>query len=126
MSKNPWLPVDFTLFDGATVKEVLFDGHEWQIVSLNEGNIFLLVTKDLLEKWRAGDLVSEGIFKEFDFGQRKLAFATSRQSQTLRPVTAASVIRSKPDALSFAIALSETRRFDKTTGLQGRNIFRAN
>ena len=123
MAKNPWLPVDFTLSEGSTVKDVLFEGHEWQIMSLSEGNTSLLVTKGLLEKWFASELVSEGIFEEFNFGQRKLAFASSRQSQTLRPVTAASVIRSKPVALSFAIALSETRRFEKNSGLQDAIYF---
>ena len=123
MTKNPWLPVNFTLSDGSVVKDVLFEGDEWQIISLDEGNMSLLVAKCLLEKWLACNLVSEGVFVEFNFGQWKLAFAKCRKNQTLRPVTAASVIRSKPDALSFAIALNETRRFETTNGLQDAIYF---
>ena len=123
MVKDPWLPVGFTLPDGSNMRGVIFGGPDWQIISLKGEGRCLLVKEELLQKWLNSSLVSTVGFEMFNFGVNRIGFATSRQGQSLCPVAEASIIRSKSAALSFALALKETRRVGVDEGLQDAIYF---
>lgn len=123
MAKDPWLPVGFILPDGSSMQGVIFDGPDWQIIGLKGEEQCLLVKEELLQKWLNFTLVLADAFEVFDFGANRIGFATSKQDQVLCPVAEASVIRSKSAALSFAIALRETRRVGVNDGLQDAIYF---
>ena len=123
MAKDPWLPVGFRLTDGTCVQSVQFQGTDWQIVSLIDGGCSLLTRDELFRKWLDDSLVEEGVFSCFEFGHERIWFASSGWDQTLRPVTEPSAIKSKSDALSFALALKATRQAGCKDGLQDAIFF---
>lgn len=123
MAKDPWLPVGFCLPDGSSVQGVLSQGTDWQIVRLLEGGRGLLANGALLRKWLDDDLVDDGLFSVLDFGSERIWFASSGWDQVLCPVAEPAVIKSKSDALSFALALKATRQTGYADGLQDAIYF---
>ncbi|MCY4052799.1 MAG: ATP-binding protein [Hyphomicrobiales bacterium] len=123
MEKDPWLPVGFILPDGSDMQGVIFGGPDWQIINLKGEGRCLLVKEELLQRWLNSSLVPSGVFEVFNFGSRRIGVAASKQNEVLCPVAEASVIRSKSAALSFALALKETRRIGVDDGLQDAIYF---
>ena len=123
MLKDPWLPVGFRLADGSSVQTVQFWAADWQIVSLSDGGHGLLTCEELVRKWFDSNLVEEGIFTSFEFGSKKLCFASSGANHSLRPVAESPEVESKSSAMSFALALKATRQAGGEDGLQDAIYF---
>ncbi|KAI3592069.1 Cell division-associated, ATP-dependent zinc metalloprotease FtsH (plasmid) [Cupriavidus sp. U2] len=118
MALEAWLPIGFKLEGGAHTGLALFTGHDWQIVDTRDGGRALVVGEDLHKRWRGAGLIREGQLQEFDFGPRRLFSLTSGSGQVLSPVFGGASPNTKAEALSFAVALKETRRLDADTPIQ--------
>ena len=118
MAIDAWLPVGYTLPDGAKARVALFEGASWQIVETFGAGRALLVRDDLVNRWIKTDLIDASSFGEFTFGDQHLWVMSCGSSQVLCPVTESRSPDSKDEALSFALALKATRELDPESPLQ--------
>lgn len=118
MALDPWLPIGFTLPDGAKTRAALFEGTDWQIVETQGGGRALVAAEALARRWLDAGLVHEGDIVRFTFGHRDLWSLSASQGQILHPVTEAKAPENKAEALAFAQALKATRAIDAESPLQ--------
>lgn len=118
MAIEAWLPIGFSLPDNEHAQMALFEGGGWQIVEARSGGRALLVSDELHERWVGAGLVKEGQLHAFSFGPRQLRSLVSGRDQLLCPVSNGSSPNTKLEALSFAVAMKETRRIDESSPLQ--------
>lgn len=123
MIMDPWLPTAFILPDESKTRSGKFAGTGWQIMSLHDGGHCLLTTESLFSRWCSVGFVEEGAFGSINFGSKIIRFATSEAGHVLCPVVDAPLVRSKSEALSFSLALKETRRYGDDFGLQDSIYF---
>lgn len=118
MALDPWLPIGYTLPDGAKTRAALFEGTDWQIVETQGGGRALVAAEALARRWLDAGLVHEGDIVRFRFGQHDLWSLSASTGQILHPVTEAKAPESKTEALAFAQALKATRAIDAESPLQ--------
>lgn len=118
MAIDAWLPVGYTLPDGAKTRVALFEGASWQILETFGFGRALLVHDELAHRWIKTGLMDASSFGEFDFGDQHLWAMSCGSSQILCPVTEGRSPDSKDEALSFALALKATRDLDPESPLQ--------
>ncbi|MCP5235364.1 MAG: ATP-binding protein [Zoogloeaceae bacterium] len=118
MALDAWLPIGFKLPDGAETRIALFEGAHWQILETLGGGRALVVQDELVQHWIASDLVQEGTFSRFRFGNLGLQSISSGPSQTICPVSEAKSPDDKVEALAFSLALKATREIDGASALQ--------
>lgn len=118
MALDAWLPIGFTLPDGAKVRSALFEGTDWQIYETMGGGRALVVLSSLAQHWQDTGLVEDGVFDSAQFGDRQLRLISCSPSQTLCPVSEGRSPDNKSEALSFALALKVTRDIDPDSPLQ--------
>lgn len=95
--------------DDSKIGRVLYAGDRWQIFSCTNGKV-LLATPALAGEWCEAGLVEPECFGSFSFGDMPLAFIVSPFEWQLAPVDELDSPHTKNDALSFAVALRETRK----------------
>ena len=118
MALESWLPVGFTLPDGAKVRVALFEGTDWQIYETAGSGRALVAQDTLAQRWLDSGLIDEGTLDSFQFGDRQLRGISSAPSQTLCPVSEGKSPDNKSEALAFALALKATRDIDPESALQ--------
>ena len=118
MALDAWLPIGFTLPDGAKVRSAVFEGMDWQIYETMGGGRALVVLAALAQHWQDAGLVEDGTFDAAQFGDRQLRLISCAPSQTLCPVSEGRSPDNKSEALSFALALKATRGIDADSPLQ--------
>ncbi|SKC83383.1 ATPase family associated with various cellular activities (AAA) [Burkholderia sp. CF099] len=118
MALDAWLPVGFRLPDGANVRSVLFAGTDWEVIKTLGGGRALVVDDALAHRWLDAGLIDDGAFDAFCFGERRLQSISCGASQAICPVYEGNRPVSKPEALSFAMALNATRIIDSESALQ--------
>jgi hypothetical protein len=118
MALDAWLPVGFSLPDGARVRVALHEGTDWQVFETQGGGRALVVNEALAQRWQDAGLIDEGAFDAFRFGDRRLLSVSCGPSQTLCPVGEAKSPDNKAEALAFALALKATRGIDADSPLQ--------
>lgn len=117
MALDAWLPIGFTLPDGAKVRMTQCSGADWQILETQDTGRALVVGSELERRWRDAGLISEGTFGSFHFGARQLCSLACGPGQLLGPVNKVQSPNSKAEALSFAMALKATRAIDRASSL---------
>lgn len=118
MALDPWLPVGYTLPDGAKARVVLFSGINWQIFE-TQGNGFALVAHDELAlRWIESGLVDRGLLSCFNFGTLRLWAISCGPSQLICPIDEGTSPKTKAEAMSFALALRATHEIDPESPLQ--------
>lgn len=118
MALDAWLPVGFTLPDGAKVRTALFEGTDWQMYETMGGGWALVTLDALARHWLDAGLIEDGTFSVSQFGDRQLRSISCGPSQALCPVSEAKSPDNKAEALSFALALKATRDIDANSPLQ--------
>ncbi|MBM4125655.1 MAG: ATP-binding protein, partial [Nitrospira sp.] len=118
MALDAWLPIGFTLPDGAKARVALFEGADWQILETQGGGRALVVREALAQHWVDAGLIDDGTFNVFLFGDQQLRSISCGPSQTLCPVSEAKSPDTKAEALAFALALKATRDIDADSALQ--------
>lgn len=118
MALDAWLPIGLKLPDGAKVRGAMFEGADWQVYETQGGGRALVVDDWLESRWRGAELIANGTFDSFHFGERRLYAISCGASQTLLPVSEAKSPDNKAEALAFAQALKATRDLDSVSALQ--------
>ena len=113
MSKDLWLPINYELPDGSKTRLLLFSGADWQIFDTTGANNLLLAFPELVQKWCAAGFLEESLFGEIVFGDKSYGVLESDKKYMLIPVESGQGPENKIDALSFALALKESRKFSK-------------
>ena len=117
MPLEGWLPLDFSLPDGARTRLALHAGTDWQIVETVGRGRALLVKAPLVSRWVDAGLVSWDRWQTLQFGAESLYALTSPTASRLSPVADSRSPNSKSEALAFASSLHETRLIDAQTPL---------
>lgn len=118
MALDAWLPIGFSLPDGARVRAALYEGVDWQVVETQGGGRALVAADGLAMRWIDTGLVTGGELSQFTFGDKRLWSLSSSPSQTLHPVSDAVTPNDKAEAVAFAQALKATRAIDSESPLQ--------
>ena len=118
MPLDPWLPVGFSLPDGARVRLAIHEGTDWQVFEVQGGGNALVVKHSLAKRWVNAGLIEWGVLGEFKFGGDHLLELSCGTSHVLAPVSACRSPSSKNEALAFADALRATRQLDPDSALQ--------
>lgn len=118
MALDAWLPVGFTLPDGARARIALSEGANWQLLEINGNGRALLVLDDLVQCWISAGLIERQTFDCFEYGAQRIWSMSCGTSQVLSPVGEGRSPETKAEALSFALALRATRSIDGESPLQ--------
>lgn len=118
MAIDAWLPNGFILPDGAKVVSVAFEGVGWQVYATAGRGHALVVSQELAERWLSSNLIQDGEFHIFRFGEHGLQSFSCGASQIIRPISEAKSPDTKVEALAFALALKATRDIDQDSPLQ--------
>ncbi len=113
MASHLWLPKGFVLSDGSTIKSLLYEGYGWQILSTNGSVNILLMRTELAQKWIELDFIDTSLFKDVSFGAEVFRSLSSNKRYALTPVENGESPENKVDALAFAIALKESRKYSE-------------
>ena len=111
MAKDLWLPKGFELPDGSKIRSLLYSGDEWQIFDTNGSKNILLTHPELARKWSEYGFLDHSLFGDVSFGTESFRSLSSHKKHTLAPVEHGKSPESKVDALAFAFALRESRKF---------------
>ncbi len=110
MAEDVWLPREYALPDGTTIRSLRYSGEEWQIFATSGSGTVLLVKPGLAQKWCACGLLDASRLTEFSFGSALFWCLSSPKQYLLEPVGQGQSPDSKVDALAFALALKESRK----------------
>jgi cell division protease FtsH len=113
MEKDLWLPKGHELTDGSKIRSLLYSGDEWQIFDTNGSNNILLTRPDLAQKWNEGGFLDKSLFGDVSFGAESFRSLSSHKKYALTPVDNGKSPENKVDALSFSLALKESRKLSK-------------
>jgi hypothetical protein len=117
MPIEAWLPVGFSLPDGAKTRLPIQSGESWQIVETAGYGRALLVKAELVTRWVEARLTEWGSWQTVKFGADSLYALSSGSGFCLAPVNDARSPNSKSEGLAFAVSLRETRARDAATPL---------
>ena len=113
MRIDPWLPVGYELQDGSSCKRLRAAGESWQIYDANDDGSLMFASKELVDRWLAENLVSESRFSPLEFAGKELCYLHSGTGYAVASVgDPSSAPNSKPDAMTFAAALQQTRKIN--------------
>jgi cell division protease FtsH len=117
MPIEAWLPVGFSLPDGAKTRLPVQSGDAWQIVETAGYGRALLVKPELVTRWVETRLIDWGSWQTFKFGADSFYALSSGSGFCLAPVNDSRSPNNKSEALAFAVSLRETRVRDAATPL---------
>lgn len=118
MAIDAWLPVGHKFPNGEKTKAALFEGAGWQIHETQGRGRVLLAHEDLARRWFDSGILDPEAFVEFGYGNQNLFAFSSGADQELCPIYESKSPNNKSEALSFALALKETRQVDNVSPLQ--------
>ena len=110
MSNDLWLPNGYELNGGVKIRQRLYAGEEWQIFDTSQSIHVLIVVAELVEKWHENDFLDISLFDEVAFGPQSFRILVCPKNYILVPVNSRKSPDDLVDGLSFAHALSESRR----------------
>jgi cell division protease FtsH len=117
MAIDPWLPSGFRLEEGGTSRRAIFEGPGWQVYETSSGGRALVVRTALLQRWTEAGLLDHVAPRHVSFGGEQFALFESSADQVVCPVAESRGPSNKAEAMSFAIALHETRRITRDAPL---------
>mgnify|MGYP003589442146 CR=1 FL=1 len=100
----------FELGNQLKIAKKIANGEEWQIYFTNQKSRVLVVTGNLFEKWTSVGIIEAGIFQSFSINGHYYHFLLSPLNNIIEPIETALSPSNKVDAISFAVAMRETRR----------------
>ena len=100
----------FELGNQLKIAKQIANGEEWQIYVTNQKSRVLVVTGNLFDKWTSVGIVEAGVFQTFSINGYYYHFLFSPMNNIIEPIETASSPSNKVDAISFAVAMRETRR----------------
>ena len=110
MINDVWLPKKFELPDGSMIRFLLFSRESWQIYQDNNLNNILVAKSELAKRWEDVGLIDESLFEQITFGTSSYRILSCPQKYALGPVESSKSPNSKVIALTFSVALKESRK----------------
>jgi AAA+ superfamily predicted ATPase len=104
--------------DGAKARAPRFEGAHWQILETQGNGSALIAHDQLARRWFESGLIEQNQFSLFDIGSQHIWSISCGPSQLICPVAEGKSPETKPEALSFALALKATRGIDPESPLQ--------
>lgn len=118
MALESWLPIGFTLPDGAKCRRALHEGKDWQIIETEGHGSALVVNQDIHDHWLQLKLIGSSSFSPLSYGAEHFFEISCGPSQSIVPVSEGRSPNTKNEALAFAMALRATRLIDTQSPLQ--------
>ncbi len=113
---DSWFPQNYQITQDISLGKARFAGKKWQIFENTcADELVLIVEQSLAVKWIEKSFLPKDVFGEFSFSQTDYCFVCSGEDALLLPVNGEQWAISDEDGLSFATALSESRKIDPDT-----------
>lgn len=117
MRNEAWLPIQYEIVPGIKVGQVLFYGHDWQIVKAKGlASKLLIASTGLAKSWIDAGLLENGQYDIGSFGSKEL-FLISSDERVFAPIHSCPEPNDKYEAMGFASAIKRTRQKDTETPL---------
>jgi Cdc6-like AAA superfamily ATPase len=113
MSSIPWFQNGFELINNIVIETLTFSDDKWQIYQLTDKQNILIVCEELVILWDDIKLLDKHIWGEIEFNEKIFFYMLSSNKYTLAPITYKNPHINKISALSFAIALRESRKISQ-------------
>jgi hypothetical protein len=113
MALDLWLPIGYDLIDDLKIKSIRYAGDDWQILDTNGHYNILLLRYDLALKLQENNFIDKSLFINILFGLDTFAYILSNNIYQLRPVQDGISIKTKSNAMSFALSIKESRKLLK-------------
>ena len=111
MATDAWLPRQFAIGDGITLRSVVASSLDWQIYSTSRNGVQALVAKQkLAARWQEPPLLPDGALRDLSFGQHTFALLVSGREHAMCSLAEARSPQSATEAFAFAASLRNTRR----------------
>ena len=111
MEVSNWLSSGFLFGETYELRSLLYKHEDWQIYSTSARENLLVVKETLLEQWVAYLLIERDVFTPLELDGQRIFCLTGGLGNRLEPVAANNKPETKEDALSFSIALNESRKY---------------
>ena len=118
MSPEPrdvWLPIGYAIRRDSKIKRLLDSGKDWQIFDTCGPNKVLVVRAALAEKWCTCGLVDISWLVDINFGQYVYRALITGKEFALKTISSCKLPTSRDEALTFAVALRESRKCSSKT-----------
>lgn len=112
MPTSVWPPNGYPLPDGSTLRRVVADGVNWQIISVGRNRTALIILPGLYHKWVEAGLIGADLFERFDVENSPFFICFGSPERVISSVQSGPYQISHVTALAFAAALRETRKID--------------
>lgn len=116
---DTWLPVDYQITDGHYIKSIRYADSNWQILNVSGNMSVIVMEEDLKQKWVDLSLMESEVFRELNFGGKKLYFLSCADNYTMAPILGCEKPRNKAEAVSFSLSIKKTRTILKDCPLHG-------
>ena len=101
MALESWLPIGFTLPDGASCRKTRHGDADWQIFETVGDGAALVVAQSLHDQWLSTGLVDSSSFHHFTFGSDALFEFSCGPSEWIAPVNSSNSPNTRNEAIGF-------------------------
>lgn len=112
-----WFPRNYRI-DGMILTGIINSGENWQLYETYDRGRALFVTNELLDYWIAGEIIEFDAWNQTSYGNYVYSYLASSSSYILAPVREIQAQKNFEVALSFATALTATRRLTSQAALE--------
>ena len=118
MSTNVWLPSGQKMPDGSTLRRVVAEEENWQIVSTGADRFALIVLPELHDRWIQTGLIDRNLFERVIVSDRSFHVFCGETGRFISSVRCGPYTIKVDTALVFAAALREAREKDVSSSLK--------
>ena len=112
-----WLPTNYKLPSSSLLRRLIAAGDAWQLYNCGKNSRVLIANHKIGQRWVAAKLLDKETLSEFVFGENSYFALDSGQDHLLAPVTNCISVKSKTDAIAFAVSIHQTRKIVKDVSL---------
>lgn len=117
MSAHVWLPCGQELPDGSTLRRVVAEEENWQIVSAGTDRFALIALPELHDRWCRTGLIARNVFQRVSVSDRSFYVFCGKTGCLISSVRCGPYTIKPDTALVFAAALREARKKDISSAL---------
>src|ERR1035437_10363215 len=99
MALESWLPIGFTLLDGAKCRRALHEGKDWQIIETEGHGSALVANQNIHGHWLQLKLIDSSSFSPLSYGTEKFFEVSCGPSQSIVPVSEGRSPNTKNEAI---------------------------
>jgi len=103
-----WFPIGYKFYNNVLYKKPIFENRNWQIFKSDKFNV-LIAKKELMELWKKFNLIEDGEYNLAHFNNQEYMILLSEKRYFLQPVYNSPRLINDTDAISFAMALKNSK-----------------